>query len=160
MFWPGLLSIHRKKQHWDANPDDLLQNIIWAFFKAVCRIDVDRRKHGLVQKIYNDTCHFLYDEYRHEWDRERAYDPKVLMEIAGGAADIGFAIVERRIDQDMEISRLKELLQKGLIREVDLHLIVGTRIYGERLTDAAEKLGLNYQAAKKRRQRAEAKIRR
>jgi len=60
----------------------------------------------------------------------------------------------------MEIKRLKEHMQAGRITEADFFLLVGTRVYGRSIAHYARAVGLNYQVAKKRRQRAEAAIRR
>ena len=61
--------------------------------------------------------------------------------------------------QEAEIKKLRGHLKQGLISEADFYLLVGTRLYGESLADCARKAGLGYQAAKQRRQRAEAAIR-
>ena len=43
LFWTALLSIHHQKRSWDADPEELWQNIIWTFFQVLCRIDVTGR---------------------------------------------------------------------------------------------------------------------
>jgi hypothetical protein len=61
---------------------------------------------------------------------------------------------------DLQVRRFRHHLDAGRIGEVDFNLLVGTRVYGKLLRECAEEAGLSYQAAKKRRQRAEAAIRR
>jgi len=173
VFWPGLRSIHRQKLRWDSeNPDELWQRIIWAFLQVVCRVDVRRRPDRLVQKIINDTFHRLYDEYRRDWDRasrevrpapqdpENPEAPGTFDALVGGVEGIDFAGIKLREAQEIEIERLREHLVAGRISEPDFLLLVGTRIYGKSVADYAREAGLAYQVAKKRRQRAEAAIRR
>jgi hypothetical protein len=163
VFWPALRSIHRQKRRWDADPDERWQNITWTFLQVLCRIDVKRRPDRLVQKVFNDTVHHLYDEYRRTWsrtNREFTAEPEELEELVGGVAGIDFAGIELREAQEIEIERLREHLVAGRISEPDFLLLVGTRIYGKSVADYAREAGLAYQVAKKRRQRAEAAIRR
>lgn len=163
IFWPALESIHWKKRYWDPDPDNRWENILWVFVEVICRIDVTKRPCRLVQKVFNDTVHHLHDEYRREWDRmerEEAKEDEELEDLAPGAEDIGFAAVELRDAQEAEIRRLQRHMQEGRVSEADFFLLVGTRIYGNSVADHARKAGLGYQVAKKRRQRAEAAIRR
>jgi len=74
--------------------------------------------------------------------------------------DAGFAEMEMREEQDDRVENFRKHVDAGRISETDFHLLVGTLVYGRRLSECAEDVGLNYQAAKKRRQRAGAAIRR
>ena len=162
IFWPALESIHWKKRGWDLDPDERWQNILWTFLEVVCRIDVTKRPSRLVQKVFNDTVHHLHDEYRHEWDwmdRKRIKEADEIERLAGGAEDIAFATVELRDAQEAEIRRLHRHMQEGRISEADFLLLVGTRVYGNSVAEYAREAGLDYQVAKKRRQRVEAAIR-
>jgi hypothetical protein len=162
IFSPALESIHFKKRGWDPDADERWQNVIWAFLQVVCRIDVNRRHQRLVQKIFNDTVHRLYDEYERVWRRaEREVSPE-NMDIEAVADLVGLDLedIDGRIGREMEIERLREHLDAGRISEADFLLIVGSRVYGRPLVDYARDAGLDYQLAKKRRQRAEAVIRR
>ena len=173
IFWPGLESIHWKKRSWDRDPDERWQNIVWTFLQVVCRVDVKRRPDRLVQKVYNDTVHHLHDEYRRSWDRmeretsvereelEAFVDTDELnAALAGEVMGVNFAALELRETQAIEIKRLRAHMDAGRINEADFLLLVGTRIYGKSVTDYARETGLAFQVAKKRRQRAEAAIRR
>jgi hypothetical protein len=163
IFWPGLESIHYQKRGWDADPDERWQNITWTFLQVLCRIDVTRRPDRLVQKVFNDTVHHLHDEYRRAWNRtnrEFTAEPEEIDALAGGVEGIDFAAVDLREAQEIEINRLREHLDAGRITEADFLLLVGTRVYGQSIADYAREAGLDYQVAKKRRQRAEAVIRR
>lgn len=163
IFWPGLESIHYQKRGWDADPEERWQNITWTFLQVLCRIDVKRRPDRLVQKVFNDTVHHLHDEYRRAWKRtkrEFTADPEEIEALAGGTEGIDTAGIELREAQEIEINRLREHLDAGRISEADFLLLVGTRVYGQSIADYARGAGLDYQVAKKRRQRAEAVIRR
>jgi hypothetical protein len=163
IFWPALESIHWKKRGWDPDPDDRWENILWVFVEVICRIDVTKRPCRLVQKVFNDTVHRLHDEYRREWvhmEREKATEASQLEDLAPRAEDIGFAAIELRDAQEAEIRRLQQHMQEGRISEADFFLLVGTRVYGHSVADYAREARLGYQVAKKRRQRAEATIRR
>lgn len=161
VFWPGLQSIHWQKRGWDADPDEHWSNIVWTFLQVVCRIDVEKRPHRLVQKVFNDTVHRLYDEYRRQWNRssrERLMQPDDVDVLAGGVEGIDFVAIELREAQEAEIKRLRAHMKEGRISEADFLLLVGTRVYGKSVADYSREEGLNYQMLKKRRQRAEAAI--
>ena len=92
--------------------------------------------------------------------REFTADPEEIDALAGGVEGIDFAGIELREAQEIEIERLREHLDAGRITEADFLLLIGTRVYGKSVADYAREAGLDYQVAKKRRQRAEAVIRR
>jgi hypothetical protein len=164
IFWPGLEGIHFKKLFWDPQyPDDLWSSIVWAFLEVVCRVDVKRRSERLVSKIVNDVFHRLNDEYRRIWarmKRETNVEQEEFEALAGGVEDPGFAEVEFREQQEVEVRRLRKHMEEGRISEADFLLLVGTRVYGRPLADYAREARIAYEAAKKRGQRAERVIRR
>ena len=164
IFWPGLMSIHLRKRHWDTDePDELWQRIYWAFHESVCRINLKRRSDRLVQWIYNATVHRLYEGYRRDWtraEREPARDPTMIQEMGGDIDGIDFDGMELRELHQRRVKRLSEHFEAGRITQADFLLLVGTRLYGQSIPDYARGTGLNPEAAKKRRQRAEAAIRR
>jgi len=162
IFWPELASIHRWKRTWDPDPEELWQNVVWTFLRVVCRIDVDRRPARLAQKVVNDVIHDLYEEYRRTWDRtgpERPWDERDIGPVAS-APGIDFDAIALRETREAEIRRLRQHMAAGRISEADFLLLVGTRVYGRSVADYARGAGLDYQVAKKRRQRAEAALRR
>jgi len=162
IFWPGLKSICLRRRRLDPELGELWANAVWAFLRAVCRLDLAKRPERLVQKLVNDTAGCLRVEYglaRHRAAIEIPTDPHLLELLAGGAEHPGFAEVEFRDEQEGQIRRLREHLEVGRIGDTDFNLLVGTRVYGRLLRECAEEAGLTYEAAKKRRQRAEAAIR-
>ena len=99
IFWPGLVSIHRRRHHWDEDAEELWQNLVWIFLQVLCRIDVTRRPNRLVQKVINDTIHDLHIEYRRNWLRssqECPTEPERLEATAAGAEDVEMAALAAR----------------------------------------------------------------
>ncbi|MBI5570473.1 MAG: hypothetical protein HY914_11050 [Desulfomonile tiedjei] len=163
IFWPGLESIHFKKRHWDPeDPDELWQNIAWTFLEVVCRIDVSTRPSRLVQKIYNDTVYNLHNAYRRAWDRAacelNSECEEPIRALVGDLEGVNFVLLALREEKEAAIQRLRTHMEAGRIREIDYLLLVGTRVYESPLAEYALEIGINYQFAKKRRQRAEAII--
>lgn len=163
IFWPGLLSLHFQKRTWDRDADELWDTLIWTFLKILRRIDVTQRPDRLVQKVINDTAHHLYDEYCRIWERqerESNLGHSHLLSLAAGDETDPLSIAVYREEMGIAIRRLRDHVDAGRITEVDFLLIVSTRVYGKQVVDCAREMGLAYQAAKKRRQRAEEAIRR
>ena len=129
LFWTGLLSIHHQKRSWDADPDELWQNITWTFLQVLCRIDLTKRPSRLAQKVYNDTIHHLHDTYRHSWTRaqqETPAEPDRIIELAGAVSGID-ADIEQRQEHEKELAQLREHVVAGRLTEADYLLVVGTR---------------------------------
>jgi hypothetical protein len=169
IFWPELECIHHFKRRWDPDLEALWTNTTWAFLQTIDGIDVRSRPERLGQKIFNDTLHRLHDAYRQEWNWvNRIVVPKTeegegqdgLESLMGGQEAVEFAEVDLQQNQEVEIRRLRRFVSRGLISEAGFLVIVGTRIYGNSLSEFAGDHGLDYETAKKRRQRVEAKIRR
>lgn len=161
IFWPGLRSINWEKRGWDPDLKERWQNIVWTFLQVVCRVDVSRRPDRLVQKVINDTIHHLHDEYRRIWkvkSREIPPEDGVLDFMVGDSEGLDYARIALCYAQRAEIRRLKNHMEGGRISEADYLLLVGTRVYGKSLPDYSREMGLDYEAAKKRRLRAEAAI--
>ncbi|HHK41311.1 MAG TPA: hypothetical protein ENJ50_02735 [Planctomycetaceae bacterium] len=78
--------------------------------------------------------------------------------VTGGEEWAGFLEMEFIESRQSENDRLREHVAAGRIAEVDLHLLVGTRLDGKGIRQCASELGISYEAAKKRRQRAEAAV--
>ena len=160
-FWPGLEAIHFQRRTWDADESERWQNLMWTFLQVVRRIDVERRGDRLAQKIFNDTVHRLYGEYQRIWKRQKtevSVSARQLDAFSGGEEWAGFLETEFVESRQSEIDRLRAHVAAGRIAEVDLHLLVGTRLDGKGIRQCASELGISYEAAKKRRQRAEAAV--
>jgi hypothetical protein len=164
IFWPALSAIHKRQRTWDRDPAELWQNIVWVFLQVICRIDVRKRPERIAQKIFNDTIHHLHDEYRRTWDLEsRHHLPREGEEDPPEVEDPDWPIAEEaaewRCDRAARTRLYRKHLRDGLIDEEEYFVLVGTRVYGWTVAVCAERLGVSYQALKKRRQRAERVIR-
>ena len=163
VFWPGLEGISGKKRHWDEDPDELWQNIVLTFLLVVSRLDVSRRPARLVQKVVNDTIHNLYEGYRRRWkrtNREVTVNPQHMEEATLGVNGIDLEAIDLRAAYQQQVSKLREHLSAGRISEPEFFMLLGTRLHGFSLAEYARAVGLNYEVAKKRRQRLEARLRR
>ncbi|MBE0568406.1 MAG: hypothetical protein IH577_01860 [Deltaproteobacteria bacterium] len=171
MFLPGLECLHAKKNRWDPDPEELWSNILWTAIEVLTRIDLNRRPDRLVQKIYNETFHRLYEKYLAIWarsGRETPVDRDELVNLAdneeakahAGKFDcINFFTLGFQEEKENEISQLRGHKEAGRISEDAFLQLVATKVYADSTADYATKEGLSYDAARKRRQRAEAAIR-
>lgn len=162
IFWPSLEAICARRRKWDLNEPGRWSNVVYSFLHVIRQLDPSQRPERLAQKVINDTAHRLHQLYLHTWvaaERETLDDPFVIEEAVGGLGDVDFEGIDRRERAEIEIARFRRHLQEGCIDEADFALLVGTRVYGETVEDFAQQVGLEYEAAKKRRQRAEAAIR-
>jgi len=163
IFWPGLRSLSYKKRRWDRDPDDLWQNIILTFLEVVSRVDVNRRPARLVQKVVNDTIHDLYEGYERRWKRtnqEVQVDSQDMASVFAGRYGIDLEAIDRRAAREREVRRLQEHLSAGRISQPEFFMLLGTRLHGSSLAEYARARGLDYEVAKKRRQRLEARLER
>jgi len=92
--------------------------------------------------------------------REVATDPDELEKLVGAVEGIDLDAMDAWEVRQAEVVRLRSHMKAGRISEADFHLIVGTRLYGKLVREYAAEAGISFEAAKKRRQRAEAAIRR
>jgi len=163
LFWSRLKAACIRRSSLDQDAEVLWGNTVWAFLRAVCEWDIARRPDRLFQGITNTTTWRLSREYQRARRRneiEMLADPSVIEYLAGETVHPGFAEVDLRDEHEHRTARFSEQLKAGRITEADFHLLVGTLVYGRLLRECAEEIGLNYQLAKKRRQRAELAIRR
>lgn len=94
-----------------------------------------------------------------KWNRRSSPDsdePDPIEEIPNLNAE--HAAVCAAIDRSWAISRLRALARAGRISRADFQILLGCYVYGRPLEKMARHLGVEYQAAKKRRQRAVKKL--
>jgi len=161
IFWPGLEGIHRRKKHWDDDRKECWQNVLLAFLAVIERLDLTKRAERLVQRIIWETIHRLHDHYRRVWRQNDFGTPtdNVLLQDKVLDWDIGCDLVDHFDEIERVIMRLRQHVKSGRINETDFFLIVSVRFKGRSIQECADELGIGYQAAKKRRQRAEASLR-
>jgi hypothetical protein len=163
VFWNGLEMLHSSLRRWDPDPDERWQTLIWNFLRVVCLVDVAKRPAGLFRKVINGTAHYAYVEYLRSWKRakrEPATDPAEIEALAPACNEYESPDAERARSPEAAVGRLRGFLAAGLIGEADFLLLVATRVYGKSIVEYARESGIGYETAMKRRQRAEAAIRR
>ena len=84
--------------------------------------------------------------------------PEQTETLAGGTEGVDTSRLELREAQEGEIGRLRQDVEAVRISGADFMLHVGTRVYGQSVADYARGAALDYQVAKKHRQRADAII--
>lgn len=162
IFWPMLERIDARKSCWDSKEDERWSNITWAFLQTVCTLNISQRPHRIAQKVLNDTLHRLYEAYKRQWVQaatECPTDPWEIPESENGVEKSVLAEIEVQSEMKAAINSYRRYRNRNRISETDFCLLVGTRIYGKSLAESARELGISYEAAKKRRQRAEVLIR-
>ncbi len=156
IFWPILIAIHRKSARYDSEyPDELWQKIYWYFSETIQSTDLQDREYPIASRIYLKLKDSVRDSYRSDWKHQKRLlniDDDPFKNLIGDDPSVKVRVRDW-------ISYFQYLQRKGLISEIDYHLIIGSVIYGESLHDCAFDLGLTYEIAKKLRQRALKKIR-
>jgi hypothetical protein len=161
LFARGLAFLHRCRiRHWDQDPNELWCNLLLAFLEAVDWFDVTKHPNHIGKKIMNNAYHRLFKTYSRSWK----YDSKILFNsnayssLDCGPLSFGNALVELRDAGRIHLVRLHRAYEEGRITKSDFYLISRSRVFGERLKIAAARVGISYELARKRRQRAEAAI--
>ncbi len=146
--WPGLDSIFgRNSKHYRRDPDALVSDLTACFTAAVARADLSRINRVAATLIWN-TDRDLLKGLRASWardSRERPLDSEVLERVAQPEP--------ARCDVDGLRSRLEPIVG------ADADLLAGVLVLGETQREAAERLGIGYEAARKRFSRALGRVR-
>lgn len=164
LFWrPLVLCRGYLKRLDEKEPDALDSYILWAFIRVLHNLNLDVRQVRLGQKILNDvqydvrlfykTDRELTAKFRQLLTQENTEDDGERGFPAPPIEDGAFAAVEHRHDSDWACARLDALVRQGRISETDYLILLGCYLYEEPLKEIAERLGLTYDAARKRRQR-------
>ncbi|MCP4582403.1 MAG: sigma-70 family RNA polymerase sigma factor [candidate division Zixibacteria bacterium] len=161
IFWPLLEIIYKKLtfiyQIRDRDLDDLWQNIYLTFLKVINRIKLSERKAPISLKIYNDIYHDIYQTIISNFKRNKT--DTSLESLTVDKIDEIFKIkVDPGIVFYENINEYEVCLKHGVIDELDYHILVNTFIRNDTLENVAFDLGIGYEAAKKRRQRAVKKV--
>jgi hypothetical protein len=140
---PGLRCIARRYQD-ILGESDAWAELITVLWEQLDKYDLARRPNRIAANLLWDCTHRVVREVR----RERAWRNHIDLDAAtDDSADrhphwMPGVLADRR--------------EGGVLTPIDAVLIDATRLNGISLGDAAVLLGLSYEAAKKRRQRAEA----
>lgn len=171
--WPGLTAVARSKRRRGRDPEEVWAEVHWAFLETAWRYPLDRRPARVAQNLKFDTLHRLGDAERGR-TREAETAARLVREAErdGGkglaSASLDPALIAEEAEAARKAKAFREVLVRacdravaeGLISDLDRNLIVATRLYGRDLRTLARDRGLAYEMARKRRQRAEAVVRR
>lgn len=160
IFWPGLAAIHLRRRGWDPDPDERWQNILCAFLRVIRSRNTARRREGLACKVISNTVHRLHDLYQVRWGHEEKESPGVPEDELRSAENPGLRRIEIQDFKEAVIRELREYLRRGKINALDFQVLLETKVHGLSLLDYAKCIGLPLATVKKRRQRAERRIRR
>ena len=162
VFWLVLESVHIQRHHWDADDDERWQKTIEIFLLALRQCDLNKNKDRLLSRIVMSTFHGLYSSYRDSWRVQNLFEQKPfdeLIELAGGECESAEDLLGWSDAQNARLRCLEKHLKLKRINEEDFKLLVATRIHGLSVKEYAAKVNRPYQTLKKRRQRAEARLR-
>lgn len=160
IFWYPIAATCRRFWRLD-DPDRLFSQASWDLLRAIHRIDLNCRMSRIGMKIVNDVTHGVRAWYRREQKRFPALivqedEPDPSEELHSHYGE--HLIAERLIDRAWTVARLRALAEAGSISRADFQILLGCYVYGRPLEEMARHLGVEYQAAKKRRQRAVKKL--
>jgi RNA polymerase sigma-70 factor (ECF subfamily) len=158
--WPALDAIFRHRQrHFDREPEELVSQVAERFTALVQRIDLTR-----VSRVASTLA----------WSTDRDIGDRLKIAWARAAKE-GALPEDESLGEAVELSEPSELgLPAGLSTEEeiaairawllpivgnDADLVIGAAIYGENQHEVADRLGITHEAARKRFQRAMARIR-
>jgi len=148
---PGLQAILKRLIHSRVELREAWSDLWWRFYQTVMGYPLIRRPHKVAANLIRDTEHKAFQSQRAEVDRLLRQEPLDNQELASEPSFVNplFIKANRLIDGE-------EVTGFG---EVDIAIVIGTRVYDEDMHDVADRLGISYEAARKRRQRTEKKIR-
>jgi hypothetical protein len=161
LFDRPLRRIHRDLLRLDQEPALVWSEIGWAFLRALHRLDLDHRTSRPGLKLLNDTRHDVRQVYareraRQKWLRSPAKeeDERTVRVEDRGGDDPAFEKIEHEHDVRWARAHLKDLVRRGRLSGPDYLILIGCHLYGHSLEEMADRLGLSYEATKRRRQRA------
>jgi hypothetical protein len=162
VFFPVLTANLATRRHWRICKKEMCSDLYWAHTGAFADVDPSSRQSEIVRQVINRTLGRFRQLCEKEWNharRERASADPVHSAKEPNAPDQRLAALEDHEEARWVLGRLHGMAEKSAISREDLELVLDTRMQEVNLQDAATARGLSYQAAKKRRQRAEAAIR-
>ncbi len=156
-FWPALSSIAAECGQWDAEPGEFWANLQWAFFETIHRVDAIDQPLGIAGAIRNAVRDRLRTQYRREWSYKHHEGTPLSPQHLARVGETGDS--EHRALGILAKRRLKRALRQGRLTREEFDLLMAVDYIGVPLVEYARTAGIGYEAAKKRHQRAIAKIR-
>ena len=162
VFFPVLTANLVTRRHWRTCKEEMCSDLYWALTGALADVDPSSRQSEIVRQVINRTLGRFRQLCEKEWNharRERASADLVHTAKEPNGPDLRLVALEERDEARWVLGRLRGMAERSAISREDLKLVLDTRMQEVNLQDAATARGLTYQAAKKRRQRAETAIR-
>lgn len=155
--WPALDGIYRRLlRHYRNNPDDLVSEISEQFTLVVHRTQlgrVHRLAATLVRNVERDIRQVLRGVWTECIGRLDLPDADALGDmLAGPPMRISCCGLPVGAGADVETTMLAALISR--VVEKDADLVVAIVLFGETQNEAAARLGIGHEAARKRFQRA------
>jgi DNA-directed RNA polymerase specialized sigma24 family protein len=147
--WRGLDGVFRRQQRRGVPPEDLLSSLSAAFTLVVHRLDIDRVTRVAATLLRNTERRVLYER-----ERQAVSDSTVEL-TSTGEFD---ACAEDAQLLEPDIARLRQWLTT-VVGQGDAALLLRVIVLGDSYREAAAELGLSYENARKRTQRALARTR-
>ena len=147
---PGLQNILKEATRRPKPLHELWSEVWWSFLQTILKYPLERRRQRVAANLMMDTRNHLRRLWRSDSTREASLDEVDEAELA----------VQPQFDDQLQAQARALIEGEGAdITEEDNSILIGTRVYGEDLRDVARRLGITYEAARKRRQRIEEKLR-
>jgi DNA-binding CsgD family transcriptional regulator len=139
----------------EEEPEDLWQDIHWQFLRCLYSIDLSPNEREIVFRLF-----FRVKDSIRDGIRKRKRDN--LRRILSDPVDLDSIISPECILDASDISisaRLSLYLRNGILKLIEYEIIKSFLGGSETLVECADRLGIDYETAKKIRQRAIKKIR-
>lgn len=129
---------------------ELWSEVWWSFLQKILKYPLERRPQKVAANLMMDTRQHLH----------RLWQPDLTNMESLEEVDEEDLAVEPQFDDPLQ-AQARALIEgeDADFTEDDHSILIGTRVYGEDLRDVAHRLGISYDAARKRRQRIEEKLR-
>lgn len=162
LFWHVLTSLFRRN-HISNNDesDNLWQNTLWSFFQVISKVDIKTDQTKIAYRIYIATRYKLRQHcaQNHRFNNRMISINSVKLDDEDIThQDESFDKINENIDKELKLKQINRLYSRGLIKEIDKHILIATMIYGESVKEYSENSELDYELVKKRRQRAIKKL--
>jgi RNA polymerase sigma-70 factor (ECF subfamily) len=158
--WPGLDAIHRRRtRHFLEAPDDLVSEIADAFTHEIAALDLTRVTRVAATLVRSTERRVLEGRGR-EWTETNTVQPRGdiwALDEPPPACRVSRLGLPPTVDVSEDLAHLRGWLE-SVVGE-DAELVLAVLVLEETQREAGERLGLSHDAARKRFQRAFARLR-
>jgi DNA-directed RNA polymerase specialized sigma24 family protein len=160
--WPGLDAIYRRlSRYFLRRPEELVSEICDRFLVVVHRFD-GARVRRVAATILRNTERLIRNDLRDDWQRSERTDPLSDEEIVrlDFASHRGRPETVFGIPPGTDVDAATATLCRALVSLIgaDAELVIAVAVFGERQNEAAARLAVRPEAARKRYQRAVARL--